>query len=155
LRSVCSACQHIQYVNPRIVVGTVCEWEGRILLCKRAIEPRLGYWTLPAGFMECGESTLEGAQRETLEEAGAKVRLDALFAVIDVPQVEQVHMFYRGVMIDGQFASGEESLETRLVEESDIPWKDMAFKTVSLALEWYLSDRRKGVFSLHQDVLRR
>ncbi len=153
LRSVCSACNAIHYVNPRIVIGTVAHWQGKILLCKRAIEPRYGYWTLPAGFMECEESTQEGALRETLEEAGANVALEGLFSVIDVPHAEQVHMFYHGTVLDGRFSAGEESLEVALFDEQDIPWKDLAFHTVRLTLEWYLADRRRGQFGLHQDVV--
>ncbi len=153
LRSVCSACASVHYINPRIVIGTIAHWEGKILLCKRAIEPRYGYWTLPAGFMECGESTSEGALRETLEEAGAKVELDGLFSVIDVPHTEQVHMFYYGKVVDGNYSAGEESLEVALFDEADIPWKDIAFRTVALTLEWYFADRKRGTFELHQDVV--
>ncbi len=152
-RSVCTACGHIHYENPRLVLGCIAEWEGRILLCRRAIEPRLGYWTLPAGFMENAESTLEAALRETREEACATVLSGSLFALVDVPHINQVHLFYRGQLQDGMHGAGQESLETALFGEADIPWDSLAFRSVRFCLERYFADRRLGRFGMHQQVL--
>jgi ADP-ribose pyrophosphatase YjhB (NUDIX family) len=153
LRGVCDACGHIHYENPRLVLGAIIEWQGRVLLCRRAIEPRAGFWTLPAGFMENGESTQAAAARETLEEACARIEDSRLFALIDVPRIDQVHIFYRGALVDGQHAPGEESLDTMLFAESEIPWSRLAFRTVRLALEHYFADRRAGAFRQHQLAL--
>ncbi|AXS81399.1 NUDIX hydrolase [Dechloromonas sp. HYN0024] len=149
-RYVCPACGHIQYENPRLVVGCVAEWEGQILLCRRAIEPRLGYWTLPAGFMENGETTAQGAARETLEEAGVAMRMDAPFAMISIAHINQVHLFYRGRMNSPHFSAGEESLEVSLFDPANIPWDELAFRSVSLCLDYYLADRAKGSFGFHE-----
>ncbi len=148
-RDCCDACGAIHYVNPRPVVGTIPVWNEQILLCRRAIEPRHGFWTLPAGFMEVGETTAEGAIRETLEEAGARVDLGPLFTMIDVPAVEQVHLFYRAQLRDVDFAAGTESLEVRLFRADEIPWDDLAFRTVSTTLRLYLEDRARGSFGVH------
>jgi ADP-ribose pyrophosphatase YjhB (NUDIX family) len=136
-RAVCTRCATIHYQNPRMVVGTLPIWNQQILLCKRAIEPRLGYWTLPAGFMENGETTEQGALRETVEEAGANVVVDRLFSVIDVPHVNQVHLFYLATMQNGQFTGGSESLEVKLFELDEIPWDKLSFPTVAQTLKWY------------------
>lgn len=152
-RHVCPRCTAIHYLNPKLVVGCVAEWEGKILLCRRAIEPRLGLWTLPAGFMENGESSAQAAARETLEEACAEVEIDALFSVINIPHIDQVHLFYRGRMLDGDFAAGVESLETALFPEADIPWHELAFRSVDLCLKAYLADRQAGCFDLHETDL--
>jgi ADP-ribose pyrophosphatase YjhB (NUDIX family) len=152
-RDVCDACGYIHYENPRLVLGAIVEWQGCILLCRRAIEPRAGFWTLPAGFMENGESTQAAAARETLEEACAHVEQMRLFALIDVPRIDQVHVFYRALLVDGRHAPGEESLETTLLAEAEIPWAQLAFSTVRLALEHYFADRRAGAFGQHQLVL--
>ena len=152
-RHVCTRCAIIHYQNPKLVVGCVAEWDGKILLCRRAIEPRHGYWTLPAGFMENGESTLAAALRETVEEACARVELDALFALINIPGIDQVHLFYHGHLTDGVFAAGPESLETRLFDEADIPWNDLAFRSVTFCLRAYFDDRRAGCFVLHETTL--
>jgi ADP-ribose pyrophosphatase YjhB (NUDIX family) len=144
-RYCCEGCGAIHYENPRIVVGTVPVFEGKILLCKRAIEPRYGYWTLPAGFMENGESVSEGAARETVEEAGAQIDIGALFSVLDVPHVHQVHVFYLAKMRSAALDPGEETLEAKLFDESDIPWDLLAFPTVKSTLRWYFEDRQKGV----------
>jgi ADP-ribose pyrophosphatase YjhB (NUDIX family) len=153
-RDVCDACGNVHYQNPKLVVGTVPEWEGRILLCRRAIEPRYGYWTLPAGFMENGETTGEGAARETLEEAGARVELLAAFSMISVPYVNQIHVFYRARLLDLDFAPGVESLELALVEEAQIPWKDIAFRTVGLTLKHWFADHARGSFGFHSEDLK-
>jgi 8-oxo-dGTP pyrophosphatase MutT (NUDIX family) len=142
-RWVCDQCGEIHYENPRVVVGTIPEFEGKVLLCRRAIEPRYGYWTLPAGFMENGETTAQAAARETLEEAGAEVELGAPFAMVSVPYVNQVHLF----------KPGEETLEVALYEEERIPWKDIAFRTVGLALKRWFADRGRGAFGFHSEDL--
>lgn len=148
-RDCCEDCGWIHYVNPRPVVGTIPAWRDRVLLCKRAIEPRYGKWTLPAGFMEIGESTAQGAQRETLEEAGARIRLGPLFTMLDVPHVEQVHIFYRAELLDLDFTPGAESLEARLFSEPEIPWDELAFRTVATTLKLYFEDLRSGQFGIH------
>jgi ADP-ribose pyrophosphatase YjhB (NUDIX family) len=153
-RYVCPACASIHYQNPRLVVGTVCTWGDHILLCKRAIEPRFGLWTLPAGFMELGESMAEGAVRETSEEAGAQIELGALYSAIDVIHAEQVHVFFRARMTSDALDPGPESLEARLFLESEIPWDGLAFKTVIQTLRWFVADRATGRFDLHTDTLR-
>jgi len=152
-RHVCPTCNAIHYQNPRIVTGTVCTWEDRILLCKRAIEPRYGYWTLPAGFMEIGETVADGAVRETTEEAGAKIELLGLYSMIDVIHAEQVHVFYRARMLGPELDPGVESLEARLFDEKEIPWDELAFKTVISTLRWFVADRNEGRFGLRTDSI--
>jgi len=152
-RHVCPGCGEIHYSNPKLVVGCVAEWQGDILLCRRAIEPRLGLWTLPAGFMENGESTTQAAARETLEEACARVAIDDLFSLVNLPHYNQVHLFYRAQLLDAQFAAGVESLETALFPEADIPWDEIAFRSVTLCLKAYFADRRRGRFGFHEDDL--
>ena len=149
-RHVCQACGHIHYENPRLVICCVAEWEGKILLRRRAIEPRHGYWTLPGGFMENGETTAEAAVRETREEAGAEVTVDAPFAMVNIPHINQVHLFYRGRLRSPDFMAGEESLEVQLLSPSEIPWPDLAFRSVTLCLERYLRDREAQRFSFHE-----
>jgi ADP-ribose pyrophosphatase YjhB (NUDIX family) len=149
-RDLCDNCGAIHYQNPRIVVGTVPVWEGRILLCRRAIEPRYDTWTLPAGFMELGETSAQGAARETLEESGARIRLGDLFTVIDVPQVDQVHIYYLAHALGPELDPGPESLDARYYDESEIPWDDLSFRTVSTTLKHYLDDRRRGTFAPHR-----
>ena len=148
-RYICDRCGEIHYQNPKVVVGTVPEWEGRVLLCRRAIEPRYGYWTLPAGFMENGETVAAGAARETLEEAGARIEMGEAFSMISVPRVNQVHVFFRARVLDLEFRPGAETLEAALFDEPGIPWKDIAFRTVSLTLERWFADRRAGKFGFH------
>jgi ADP-ribose pyrophosphatase YjhB (NUDIX family) len=155
-RSVCDQCGVIHYQNPLLVVGTVPEYEGRVLLCRRAIEPRYGYWTLPAGFMENEETVAQGAARETMEEAGARIEIGEAFSMISVPYVNQVHVFYRAKVLDLVFAPGEESLEAQLFEEAAIPWKDIAFRTVALTLRRWFEDRKQGRFAFHaEDIVAR
>jgi ADP-ribose pyrophosphatase YjhB (NUDIX family) len=148
-RYVCDACNTIHYQNPRLVVGCIPEWEGRILLCRRAIEPRYGLWTVPAGYMENGETTLQGAARETLEEANARVEIGALFALFNIPHISQVYMLFRARLLDADFSAGAETLETRLFAEAEIPWDDIAFATVRQTLSHYYNDRRHGEFRFH------
>jgi ADP-ribose pyrophosphatase YjhB (NUDIX family) len=148
-RSCCDACGAIHYVNPRLIVGTIPVLGERVLLCLRAIEPRYGTWTLPAGFMEVGETAAQGAVRETEEEAKARVVLGPLFSMIDVPHVEQVHLFYRAQLLDEDFGPGTESLDVRLFREDEIPWQDIAFRTVGTTLRLFFEDRRRGSFGTH------
>jgi ADP-ribose pyrophosphatase YjhB (NUDIX family) len=148
-RYVCDNCNTIHYRNPLVVVGTIPEWEDRILLCKRAIEPRYGLWTLPAGFMELGETTAQAAQRETLEEAKARVELGEVFTLLSVPHVDQVHVFYRARLLDKDFAAGEETLEVGLFRENEVPWKEIAFRTISTTLRHFYADRNAGAFGFH------
>ncbi len=150
-RWVCDQCGEIHYQNPKLVVGTVPEHEGRILLCRRAIEPRYGYWTLPAGFMENDETTGQAALRETLEEAGAAVELGAPFTMISVPRVNQVHLFYLARLNVLDFKPGEETLEVALFEEAAIPWRDIAFRTVASTLRHWFADRTAGRFDFHAE----
>jgi ADP-ribose pyrophosphatase YjhB (NUDIX family) len=148
-RATCPACGEIHYENPINVVGTVPVWDESVLLCRRNIEPRYGLWTLPAGFLELGESTAEGALRETDEEAGAHVELQDLFTVLDVVRAGQVHFFYRARMLDTHLAPGPETIEARLFREHEVPWDELAFRTVRMTLEHYFADRRAGAFGVH------
>jgi len=148
-RYVCPACGTIHYQNPKIVAGCVPEHEGRILLCRRAIEPRYGFWTIPAGFMENGETTQQAAQRESLEEACAQVEVGSLLAVVHVLHADQVHVMFRAQLPVPQFAAGAESLEVMLCEEAAIPWDDIAFRSVDFALRRYFDDRRQGIEEHH------
>ena len=149
-RAVCPACQTIHYENPLNVVGTIPVLaDGRVLLCKRNIEPQLGKWTLPAGFMELGETTSQGAARETDEEAGAQFEIGALFSLMNVPRVGQVHMYYRATLLSDQFNPGVETMEARLFSEAEVPWDELAFRTVKETLEHFFADRQRGQFGLH------
>ncbi len=141
-RYVCLTCDIVHYQNPRIVAGTLPTYQGQVLLCKRAIEPRKGFWTLPAGFMENGETTEQAALRETMEEANAKIANPRLYSMVTVPHINQVHIFFHGELLDLDFYSGIESLEVKLFKEEDIPWHDLAFPTVSMTLKRYFSDRK-------------
>ncbi len=134
-RLVCPDCGYIEYSNPKIVIGAVCTWQDRVLLCRRAIEPRLGRWTIPAGFMELNETMAAGAAREVAEEACAQVRIDELLGIYEIPWIGQVHVVYRAAMLSPEHAAGEESLDSALVSWSDIPWDEMAFPSVVWALE--------------------
>jgi ADP-ribose pyrophosphatase YjhB (NUDIX family) len=138
-RDVCSQCGFIHYENPRLIVGTLATWQGKILLCRRAIEPRAGYWTLPAGFLEQGETARAGAERETLEESGAKVRATRLLALYDLPHIAQVHLFYLATMESGLLRPGDESLSAELVAPAAIPWQELAFPTIEWALRDWLT----------------
>ena len=148
-RAVCPACVTVHYENPLNVVGTVPYLDERVLLCKRNIEPRKGKWTLPAGFMELEETTSEGAARETDEEAGAQIEMGELFSILSVPRVGQVHMFYRARLLSTEFNPGHETMEAKLFSEEEIPWDEIAFRTVRVTLERYFSDRRLGRYSVH------
>jgi ADP-ribose pyrophosphatase YjhB (NUDIX family) len=147
-RHVCDSCGHVHYVNPRIIVCALPCFEDKVLLCKRAIEPRYGLWTLPGGFMEMGESTIDAARRETLEEAGARIEVLELYAMYHIIHIDQVHMFYRARLCDLNFAAGSESLDVRLLREEEVPWDDMAFPAVTDALRQYFRDRPSQRFPL-------
>jgi ADP-ribose pyrophosphatase YjhB (NUDIX family) len=152
-RHVCLACQHIQYQNPRLILGCVVEFDQQILLCRRAIEPRYGFWTLPAGFMENGETTRQGSMRETLEEAGANAVIDAPFAMVSIAHINQVHLYYRAHLNSAEFSAGEESLEVAFFSEEEIPWDELAFTSVKFCLERYFEDRTKHQFGFHDTHL--
>jgi ADP-ribose pyrophosphatase YjhB (NUDIX family) len=149
-RAVCVSCNTVHYENPLNVVGTVPHWGDKVLLCKRNIEPRWGKWTLPAGFMELGETTAAGAARETDEEAGAQFEMQELLTLINVPRVGQVHLFYRARLLSDSFNPGTETIEARLFAEDEIPWDEIAFRTVKETLERYFADRRAGHYTIHQ-----
>ena len=148
-RAVCDACNTIHYQNPKMVVGCLATYDDRILICKRAIEPRYGLWTLPAGFMENNESASEGAAREALEEANARVEIEDLYTLYSIPHISQVYMMFRARLLDPDVSPGVESLEVKLVREDEIPWDQLAFQMVRRTLEHFLEDRRKGVFVPH------
>lgn len=152
-RDVCSVCATIHYHNPKIIVGCIPEHNGRILMCKRAIEPRYGFWTLPAGFMENRETTAEGAARETWEEAAAVAENLVLYRIFDVPHISQVYVFYRCGIEAGRFGVGPESLETELFLPEDIPWDSLAFPVVRELLSEFLDDRRSGEFPVRHSVI--
>jgi ADP-ribose pyrophosphatase YjhB (NUDIX family) len=148
-RHVCDACGAIHYRNPRLVVGALPVWEDKILLCRRAIEPRRGCWTLPAGFMENQETVAEAALRETREEACANIELGAMYTMISVPHISQVHVIYRARLLDLDFAPGDETLEVALFDEAAIPWEEIAFRTGVMTLRHFFADRASGNFDLH------
>ncbi|MBT8446324.1 MAG: NUDIX hydrolase [Gammaproteobacteria bacterium] len=155
-RHVCQRCDTVFYENPKIVAGCIPVWGEQVLLCKRAIEPRYGYWTLPAGFMEIGETTPEAALRETVEEAGARVTITALHTLINLPQVNQVYVMFLSELTDLDFAPGEESLEVALYREDEIPWQELAFPTIEHTLKFYYADRQRGSYGFHTgDIIRR
>jgi ADP-ribose pyrophosphatase YjhB (NUDIX family) len=143
-RFVCDTCQTIHYQNPNIVAGSIPEWEGRILLCRRAIEPRYGLWTLPAGFMENGETTEQAALRETWEEAGARVEIDSLYSIFSIPHISQVYMLFRGELVDGAYSPGPESLECQLFDARSLPWDRIAFPVMEETLRRYFIDKDRG-----------
>jgi len=152
-RFVCNSCDQVHYVNPRVIVGCLPVHEGRVLLCRRAIEPRRDYWTLPAGFMENGETTVQGAARETWEEARGKVRNLDLYRVFDVPHISQVYMFYRCELVDGAHDVGPESLETILAGEAEVPWDRIAFPVVLETLREYFADAPSGNFPVRVSAI--
>lgn len=152
-RYVCTACEFIHYINPRVIVGCLPVHEGKVLLCKRSIEPRYGLWTLPAGFMENGETTMQGAARETWEEARARATGLQLYRIFDLPYISQVYMFYRCTLEDGAFGVGPESLECGLYAENEVPWDELAFPVVHETLRDYFAERGEGVFPVKVSAL--
>lgn len=154
-RYVCESCETIHYENPKIVTGCIPQWQDKILLCKRAIEPRYGLWTLPAGFMENAETNIEGAARETAEEANAQVENMQLFCVFSIAHINQVYTMYRGDLVGGMASPGAESLDVALLDESEIPWKSIAFQVMHETLRLYYQDKKKGVFNTYYgDIIR-
>ena len=154
-RFVCANCGTIHYQNPKVVVGCLPEWQRQVLLCKRAIEPRYGLWTLPAGFLENAETIGDGAVRETIEEANARVELGELYTVINLPHISQIYMMFRAQLRDLDFGPGTESLEVELFDEKDIPWGQLAFRTIARTLRCYFLDRKLGAFPLRLSILHR
>ena len=153
-RHVCTSCTTIHYQNPKLVIGALPEWEdGRVLLCRRAIEPRHGLWTLPAGFMENGETTTEAAIRETLEEANARIAIGDLYSMYSLPHINQVQLLFRARLLDLDFSPGVESLEVGLFEEQNIPWDELAFRPVRYTLEHFFVDRKAGAFQFRMGNL--
>lgn len=155
-RHVCKSCNMIHYQNPRVVTGCIVVDGDKVLLCRRAIEPRRNFWTLPAGFLENGETMQEGAERETREEAEARVVITDIYTLFNLPAIHQIHVFYRGDLQDGAYGAGEESLETKLFAEHEIPWEELAFPTVTKTLRYYFADRQRGEFPMRvRDIPRR
>ena len=148
-RDLCEQCGAVHYQNPRLVVGTLPVWQDQVLLCLRAIEPRANTWTLPAGFMELAETISQGAERETQEEAGVRIELGGLYTVIDIPQVDQVHVYFLAQALGPELDPGPETIEARWYTFDDIPWDNLAFKSVSTTLRHYLRDRQTGQFPTH------
>lgn len=148
-RYVCDSCRTIHYQNPNIVAGCIAQWNDQVLLCRRAIEPRYGLWTLPAGFMEMGETTQQAALRETGEEARARVELDSLYAVFNLPHIDQVYMLFRGRLMDLDFEAGDETLEVALFGRESVPWERLAFQVVSETLKLFFAEQPTGAYSLH------
>lgn len=155
LRHCCPSCDSIFYENPKIIAGCIAQWQGKILMCKRAIQPRLGTWTLPAGFMENHETIQEAAARETFEEATARTSNLELFAIYNLPHISQVYVMFKGDVEDGKAVSGIESLEAEFVDEQDIPWSDLSFPIINETLELYFEDRKREAFRLHNGEMRR
>lgn len=157
-RYICISCEVVHYENPKIIAGCLPVFGDKVLLCRRAIEPRHGFWTLPAGFMENGETTSEGAARETWEEAEAEVSGLQLYTIFNIPYINQVYMLYRGDLVGGAFGVGAESLECRLFSEDEIPWGELAFRSVKLTLRHYFIDRKvhggDSPFPVHIEDLR-
>ena len=147
-RFVCDACDTVHYQNPRIVTGCLATWEDRVLLARRAIEPRAGYWTLPAGFLENGETPAAGAARETLEEAVAEVEIIDLYTMFSLPHISQVYCFYRATLPEPRFAAGTESTDVRLFAEHEIPWEELAFPVIRDTLKYFFEDRARGHFEM-------
>ncbi len=157
-RFVCnhSDCGTIHYQNPRIITGCLPTYGDQVLLCKRAIEPRYGLWTLPAGFMENGETTTQGALRESWEEAYATLDVDKLYTLFSLPYINQVYFFYKATLLNTDFKSSSESLEVKLFSEDEIPWDELAFSVVEKTLRYYFNDRRSGHYPLHcEDIDKR
>ena len=155
LRYVCTVCSEIHYQNPRVIAGVLPIYQDQILLCKRSIEPRHGYWTLPAGFLENGESSVEGALRECMEESRATVVDPILYAIYDIPQINQVYMLYRGELSTPEFGPTSESSEVNLFYEKDIPWSQIAFPMVEITLDHYFEDRKTNSFDVIREDIRR
>ena len=153
IRKVCTHCATIDYVNPKVICGSLVLWDNKVLLCRRAIEPRYGLWTLPAGYMELQETMAQGAARETREEAEAEVSIGELYCMYDIPRIGQIYVLFKSTLIDGQFGAGDETIESRLFEEHEIPWGDLAFPSVERTLRHYFADQKTGSFPMHLETL--
>ena len=155
LRFVCDQCEMIHYQNPRIIAGCLPVFEDKVLLCNRAIEPRRGFWTLPAGFLENGETTADGALRETVEEANANAEIDELYTIFSLPHISQVYMFFRASLLDLDFYAGIESLDVKLFTESEIPWDNLAFPVINETLQHYFKDRKDDAYPVrYSEIVR-
>ena len=152
-RGVCPSCEKIHYENPKVVTGCLVESESKVLLCRRAIEPRIGFWTFPAGYLEMNESTQAGAIRETKEEAGADVQIEQLYALFDLPYMSQIYMFYKASLQSFSFTASSETTEARFFSEGEIPWDQLAFKVVTETLNWFFEDRKTSDFAMHTMVI--
>jgi len=152
-RHICEHCDTIHYQNPKLVVGCLPVWNEQVLLCKRAIEPCYGLWTLPAGFMENQESLEEAALRESREEANANLEIENIYSIISLPHINQVYVLYRAKLLDLDFYAGPESLDVQLFNEEDIPWESLAFKTIENTLKHYYSERKNGDFTVYNGVV--
>ena len=152
-RQVCTHCGNIHYVNPKVICGALALWENKVLLCRRAIEPRYGLWTLPAGYMELFETMEQGAARETREEAEAEIKIEQLYCMYNIPRIGQIYALFKAQLIDGKFGAGEESIECRLFDKHEIPWTELAFPSVERTLRHYFEDRNKGHFEIHLETL--
>ena len=153
LRRVCTDCGNIHYINPKVICGALVLWENKVLLCRRAIEPRYGLWTLPAGYMELFETMEQGAARETREEAEAEVEIEHLYCMYNIPRIGQIYVLFKANLINGAFGAGEESIECRLFEEHEIPWSELAFPSVEYTLKHYFADRKNDTFDMHLETL--
>ncbi|MBJ9985858.1 NUDIX hydrolase [Acinetobacter sp. S40] len=153
IRQVCEGCNQVHYVNPKVVCGALVTWENKVLLCRRAIEPRYGYWTLPAGYMELFETMEQGAIRETWEEAEASIDIEQLLCIYDFPEIGHIYMLFKAQLIEGKFGVGPETLETRLFSEEEIPWSELAFSSISRTLKHYFADCRKGKLEILIETL--
>lgn len=153
VRQVCDHCNAIHYVNPKVICGALAIWQDKVLLCRRAIEPRYGLWTLPAGYMELYETMEQGAARETREEAEAEVEVEQLYCMYNIPRIGQIYVLFKSHLIDGKFGAGEETIESRLFSEDEIPWDDLAFPSVERTLRHYFADHKNHQFPLHLETL--
>ena len=153
VRKVCTHCGTIHYVNPKVICGALAIWDNKVLLCRRAIEPRYGLWTLPAGYMELFETMEQGAARETREESEAEVEIENLYCMYNIPRIGQIYVLFKTKIIDGKFGAGEETIESRLFEEHEIPWGELAFPSVERTLRHYFADRKTGQFETHLETL--
>ena len=153
VRQICTDCGTIHYVNPKVICGALALWQNKVLLCRRAIEPRYGLWTLPAGYMELFETMDQGAARETREEAEAEVEIEHLYCMYNIPRIGQIYVLFKTQIVAGQFGAGEETIESRLFSEEEIPWDDLAFPSVERTLRHYFSDRKNNQFPLHIETI--
>lgn len=153
LRTVCSSCGHIHYVNPKVICGALVLEQNKVLLCRRAIEPRYGLWTLPAGYMELFETMEQGAARETREEAEAEVEIEQLYCMYNIPRIGQIYVLFKAHLLEGKFGAGPETIESRLFSEDEIPWDQLAFPSVERTLRHYFADRQQQNFPMHLETI--